>query len=165
MSTVTSINNAVIAQDPLPDSLAPVDVIKNIEDRKVKENERMQIIKDKSQQTEQERAMLQKYIYDNANPSPVLIACLAFGLIVILYVLYLLFLKPSTSGEWHDVYGNIWILNHNLLNGRIKVNINGRCAGSGKVIDNFVRYGDLTGVWDYNNEIAFTEGWSIYRPE
>jgi hypothetical protein len=163
----TSLQNTVINSSPsnstMTNSLAPQDVLKNVERQISDSKERERIIMEKSRQAEREKNLLQKIVYDNANPSPVFVVCVAFGVIVALYVIYLLFLKPSACGEWRDASGNKWELNHNLLSGRIKVRINDFCAGAGQITDNFVRYGDLVGVWDYANEIAFTEGWSIYR--
>jgi hypothetical protein len=144
-------------------SLAPQDVLKSIENDANKERAYQANLVQEALRAEQERALLQKKVYDLSNPSPIFMTVLVVAVVLLMYLIYVLFLKPCMSGEWMDHAGNTWQISHNRFNGNLRVRINGECRGSGKVLDNYVNYGDLIGVWNYGNVIVFTEGWHLER--
>jgi hypothetical protein len=82
---------------------------------------------------------------------------------IILYVIYIIFLKPSVSGTWIDSLGNEWYLNHNTFKNIFTVSINDLPSGKGVLYDNYIRYGELIGIWDYSNTILFTNGITLER--
>ncbi len=144
-------------------STAPADVLKSIEDEAIREQLYQTNLIDASIRAEKERALLQKKVYDLANPSPIFVASVVIAVLLAMYLIYVIFLKPCMSGEWLDHAGNTWDITHNRFTGNFRVRINGECKGSGKALDNYVRYGDLIGVWNYGNVIVFTEGWHLQR--
>lgn len=146
-------------------STAPDDVLKLIERDKQRQQNYETQLKEAAIQAERERALLQKKIYDTSNPSPVFVAAIVMTVLLAMYVLYVLFLKPCLSGAWMDHAGNEWDIAHNRFTGNFQVKINGESSGAGQTLDNYVRYGDLIGVWDYSNLVCFTEGWQLQRIE
>ena len=145
-----------------PVSLAPDDVVKTVEKNNEAERIKQIALAEKSNKLDEERELLQKYVYSSANPSPVVIAIIVLSAFLVIYVIYLVFVKPCLSGEWSDIRGNVWIINHNILTGNLCVRTD---AGEldGKVSDNFVEVGELTGVWNYGNTVIFVDGPTIER--
>jgi hypothetical protein len=146
-----------------PFSLAPADVLKDAEESTREQERYRQRLLEDAVKAERERDLLQKTVYSIANPSPIIVTTIVVAVIAALYVIYVLFLKPCMSGEWVDPKGNIWYIEHNRFSGNFDVFMNGVYVGAGKVIDNYFRFGDLIGVWNYHNMIIFTEGWGIER--
>lgn len=146
-----------------PTSLAPTDVLKNIQDEEWKEKAHQENLIISSIKADKERALLQKKVYDISNPSPIFVTGIVIVILLIMYFIYVIFLKSCMSGEWSDHAGNIWYISHNKFTGNFQVKINNKNRGVGKVLDNYVRYGDLIGVWNYGNIIMFTEGWQLTR--
>jgi len=144
-------------------STAPADVLKQLETSRQKQIEYENKLQEASVRAERERQFLQKTINENANPSPLVIALLVIGVLAALYLFYVFFLKPNLSGEWVDNDGNLWQINHNRLAGTFSVKINNKPGGSGQVIDNFVSFGEMAGVWNYNNYVVFIGGWVLER--
>ncbi len=144
-----------------PVSLAPGDVLNATKENEDAERIKQIVLAEKSNKLEEERKLLQKYVYDSANPSPVIIAGIVLSAVIIIYVIYLIFIKPCLTGDWSDVYGNIWCINHNIITGSLLVE-NGKKI-NGKVSDNFVEIGELTGVWNYGNTIIFIDGPTLER--
>lgn len=143
--------------------LSPADIIKSVELDKQDVVKRAMQVQEASRRAEEERNQLYKYLHSNANPSPITLGISIALLLVSMYVIYCLFAKPNASGEWRDSLGGEWMITHGAFSSDAKVRINGKCGGVIKIIDNFVRYGNLVGVWDYNNEIVFTEGITLNR--
>lgn len=139
------------------------DVLKNLEDEKVREIQYQSRLKEVSQKAEQERQLLQKTVYDNANPNPILVTVCIISVIAILYLAYILLLKPCMSGTWIDKTGTNWDISHNKFSNKFTILIDGEYGGSGKVYDNYVQYGELVGVWNYGDHIQFTDGWGLTR--
>lgn len=144
-------------------STSPADVIKNLEQDAAQSAAREQKLMEDVAKAERDRELLQKRVYEVANPSPILITCVVLGVLLMLYIIYMIFLRPCLSGEWVDPSGNIWHIAHNRMSGQFSVCLNGEPSGSGKVMDNYVQYGDLIGVWNYGRVIVFTEGWHLER--
>ena len=146
-------------------STAPEDVLTSIKQSSQDEEAYYSKLQREANKVEQERKMLQKKIYSDANPSPIFMAGLVVAVLICMYIIYVVLLKPCVSGEWMDHDGNTWDLCQNRFTGTFTVDINDEESGMGQVIDNYVSYGDLVGVWNYGNVIAFTEGWQLNRVE
>lgn len=146
-----------------PDSLLPRDVLQAVQQSEVEERSREIKLQEASRKGERERQILQKHIYDNANPDPLLIVTIGLGVILTMWILYMLYLKPDSSGEWRDDMNNQYILTHNRFTGNVKLRFNGKCGGYAKLVDNYFRYGDLIGVWDYADTIVFVNGMELNR--
>jgi hypothetical protein len=145
-----------------PVSLAPDDVAEALRKEAEDENLKKIVLAEKANKVEEERKLLQKYVYNSANPSPVLIAVIVLVTIVVIYIIYMLFIKPSLSGEWTDISGNIRVISHNVMTGKLNVDCNGNTY-QGKVSDNFVEMENLVGVWNYGNTIIFIDGPTLER--
>jgi hypothetical protein len=139
-------------------STVPAEALRAIEESKRADDARAEKVREANQKLEQERQTLQKIVYDNANPSPILVAVIVLTIIFIIWFVWVIFLKPCASGEWYDNLGNVFHIHHNTLTGVVKVKENGKPAGRAKVIDNFVRFGDMVGVWDYTDSIIYMDG-------
>jgi hypothetical protein len=144
-------------------SLAPEDVIKSVNESLRADARQAAKVKEAGDKLEADRQVLQARIYDNANPSPLLVATIALATLLTMWILYIVFLKPDASGEWRDELNNKYRLTHNRFTGTIRMRINGKCAGYAKVIDNYFRYGDLVGLWDYSDNIIFVNGIQLFR--
>jgi len=120
-------------------------------------------VKAASDAAEQERRMLHKEVHDNANPDPIVVGFCAALVVLAVWILYRMYLKPNASGEWRDSLGEEWQIKHGAFSSDVDVCINGKKAGHMKIIDNYVRYGDLVGVWNYKDTIIFTEGVVLNR--
>lgn len=144
-------------------SSAPSDIILDAEADKRSEVHRRQLLEIEGIKAEEARKLLQKNIYDNSNPSPLFMAIIVLTVLFCLYFVYILFIKPSMTGEWTDISGNIWYIVHNKLTGTLEIEINGYPKGEGQIIGNLVEYGELTGIWNNANTVVFTEGWSLER--
>lgn len=144
-------------------SLTPRDVISNIQQEEIIERSRNVKLLEAVKKAEQEQQMLQKHIYDNANPSPLLVVTISLGVILTMWIIYMIYLKPNATGEWRDDMNNVYILTHNRFTGNVRVRMNGKCRGFAKLIDNYFRFGDLIGVWNYADNITFTNGMEIMK--
>jgi len=147
----------------LNETLTSRDVIAAIQKEDSMDRSREIKLQEASIKAEQERQILQKHIYDNANPSPLLITTIGLGVILTMWIIYMLYLKPDASGEWLDDMNNQYILTHNRITGNVRVRLNGKCKGFAKLIDNYFRYGELIGVWDYSDSIMFVNGIELTR--
>jgi len=139
------------------------DLVLAAEIEEKKEKNRQEALLKETKRIDEEKKLLQRYVYNNANPSPLLLLGIGVAVLFALWVIYIIFLKPTVSGEWYDAYGNKLEICHSKLSGKIKVKLNDEYGGTGLVIDNYVQYGELVGIWNYNNEIAFLDGTVIYR--
>jgi len=144
-------------------NLTANDMLNNIAAEQRASAARAEQVRELSERTKQERSMLQQTVYDNSNPSPIVISILIGGILFVLWSSWIMFLRPSTSGEWRDDMNNVYNLRHNAFTGVVSMKINGQCAGRAKIIDNFVKYGDLNGLWDYQDAIVFIGGLQLYR--
>ena len=145
-----------------PVSLAPGDVDEALQKEIEDENIKKIVLAEKANKVEEERKLLQKYVYNSANPSPVLIAIIVLVAIVVIYLIYMVFIKPCLSGEWTDISGNVRTVSHNIITGNLTIERNGNIY-QGKVSDNFVEMEDLVGVWNYGNTIIFIDGPTLER--
>lgn len=144
-------------------SLTPRDVIANIQQEEVTERSREIKLQEAAKKAEREQQILQKHIYDNANPPALLIVTIGLGIVLTMWIIYMVYLKPNASGEWRDDMNNEYVLTHNRFTGNVRVRMNGKCKGFAKLIDNYFRFGELIGVWDYADNITFINGMQLMR--
>jgi len=147
----------------MSDPISPDSILQTVAADRAKTAAYLNELQRESEKAELEREMLQKHVYENANPSPIFVVAVITAIIVCMYVVYVMFVKPCMSGLWMDVAGNEWVIKHNRFTSEFTVAINGECKGTGQTYDNYVKYGDVVGVWDYANLIATTEGWHLQR--
>jgi hypothetical protein len=147
-----------------PTSSAPGDVLKAITEEKTLNDARTVKIQQASAQLEKERDLLQKHIHDNANPNPIIIVTLMVVILLFLWLMHILFMKPKICGVWRDISGNRIRIKKNILSNIATVHVNSKYSGYLIVLDNFIKYGDLVGVWDYSNTILFMDGIEWLRP-
>lgn len=147
----------------MTETILPRDVIAEVQKSDAADASREAKLQEASRKAERDKQMLQKHIYDNANPPPLLIVTISLGVVLTMWIIYMMFLKPDASGEWRDDMNNNYILTHNRFTGNVRVRMNGRCRGFAKLIDNYFRFGDLVGVWDYGDNISFINGMQLMR--
>lgn len=129
--------------------------VQNINEQKQKiyENDRKRL--------ERAEYYLKKYVHENANPSPVFVLGIFILVLVILWVLYLMFIKPNASGIWYDDENNMWEINHCYFRG-LTVRLNGENVKC-QISDNLFKCGSLLGIWNYSDIIVFINGGSLTR--
>lgn len=127
-----------------------------------------------AKKTKEEADSLQQFVYNNANPNPVVVAFSIIGIIAGLWFLHILFLKPSISGKWSDSDDCIWDIHHNKFTNNISVkrvvrgtgklsNAKFTETGCGVVMDNLFKYKNIIGVWNYSDVILFVDGGGLQR--
>jgi len=131
-------------------------------DRKLKEK-RTKDIKIASEQAELEANMLIKYVENNSNPNPLYIIIYSIVIFLLIWIIYVFFIKSNASGEWIDNNNNIWYLKHNYVIGSLKVLVNDSTMLNCRLSGNLFRCNDLIGVWDYNDNIIFVGGGWLTR--
>jgi hypothetical protein len=139
-------------------SLAPEDVVNSIKKEAERDAAYEAAVRKVAEQTEKDKVLLQKHVYDNANPDPMLVAAIGMVVLLILWFMYMMLLKPSLTGVWYDKVGNRIYLKHNKLDDVVSVHVNMVYAGHAKNVDNLFQYGSLIGIFDYNNRIIFMDG-------
>lgn len=134
---------------------SPSDVVMELDaiaDRKVAESQELA-------RTQADADVLKVYVEKNANPSPAVITLIVIGVLIAVWLFYVLFLAPNASGEWYDTNGNMIVVEHCRLTGRAECNNSMKC----EISDNLVSLDDRIGVWDYDNVILFVGGGSLVR--
>ena len=124
-----------------------------IERERETEKARQIALLENAAKAEEERKLLQKTVYDSSNPSPIFVTCMVIGTLLIMYIVYVIFLKPCMSGIWIDIAGNQWYIDHSVVKNIFTVYID----------DNYLQFGDLVGVWNYSDQIFFTDGFELNR--
>jgi len=77
-----------------------------------------------NQEAEKKRAMLQKYIYENSNPNPVIVVICAVVIVAVVYLVYLAYIKPCASGKWYEERTRrVWHVDHNKLTDALDISI------------------------------------------
>ncbi len=116
-----------------------------------------------------EAKLLHHDIYKNANPHPLFITLLLICIIGVIWLLYVMFIKPVASGEWIDRQkGHIWFIQHNQFTNKLEVVILSKkgdvvYTGKGKVADYIIKVNGVIGIWDYKDAIVFIEGGGLQR--
>lgn len=106
---------------------------------------------------------LQTVIYENANPSPWFIAMAIIGLLLGIWIIYVILLKPNMSGEWYDHNGQQWIIEHGLFNDLLCVRIAAGPKITCQLSGNTFKCVDKLGVWNYGNVVLFLRGGYLTR--
>lgn len=108
--------------------------------------------------------ILQNILTKSANPSPIYIVLLTIFVLVILWMLHYIFIKPKLTGEWYPDAGNdVWHLKHKFMSNEVSVKINEKDKGHLKAIDNLIMYNNILGIWNYENTVIFTNGLILTR--
>ena len=142
----------------------PNQVIREINDSVAQRNLENSVIQQASDRNDERAQILQKHIYDLAHPNPVIVALCIIGFLVMLWIFYLIFIKPNMSGEWYDAKGDCIVVSHNLLTNSVLVKRKtDKTAIEALVLDNLFKMNDHVGVWDYNNSIVFIDGPTLTR--
>lgn len=123
----------------------------------------MRILQEHAKIVEEERNLLQKIVYDVSNPSPIIITCIVLGTLLLMYIVYLVFIKPTLKGNWIDNYGNEYYIKHLPWQLTFYILHNGAVTGQGRVLDNYISLKDVAGVWNYDDEIIFVDGTVLSR--
>lgn len=144
-------------------SSSPSDVLKLIKDHREQNELHEREFAEKLMKVERERQLLQKTLYESANPSPIYITLLVVFIVIVLYIIYMMFFKPCMTGTWLDHTGTEWNIIHNRFTGNFTVKKLNENDSYGNVADNYVQYGNLTGIWNYKDTIKFLEGWTLQR--
>ena len=116
-----------------------------------------------------EALLLQEHIYDNANPSPVLITILIVGILFLLWLLYIVYMKNSMSGSWYDSDNRCWDIHHNKFSDELRIEIsenNGKkkvSRGVGSISGSLFKYEDHIGLWNHSNIILFVNGGGLVK--
>jgi hypothetical protein len=129
----------------------------------LKNSEKDKLTEFNSRLQNSDKPYIKNIIYESANPSPIIILLVVIIIVISLFLIYILFLKPSISGEWYDNKGNKWLINHNVLLNKASVEINNNFNFQCTIIDNYIKCSDLVGAWDYNNTIVFMDGIILSR--
>lgn len=106
---------------------------------------------------EEQRERLQRTVQLSANPSPVLLAGIFVGVLLVMWVVHVMFIKPSMSGMWYEAQRAVHV-DHNRLTGVLRVVYDGQLLPDGLVVDNLVNVGGRIGVWDYRATVYMLDG-------
>jgi hypothetical protein len=139
----------------------------NIEANKILEQVRREE-KNKEQRTnddtiklEQAESLVRRIVYDNSNPNPVLIAGIFAGIMIVIWFIYVMMIKPNASGEWYDDKGNRWDLDHYRMGG-ITALVRGKLVNC-TLSDNMFKCGNMMGIWNYSDVIILVGGGNLTR--
>lgn len=144
-------------------SLSAAEQMAIIERERETEKARQTALLENAAKAEEERKLLQKTVYDSSNPSPIFVTCMVIGTLLIMYIIYVVFLKPCMSGIWIDTAGNQWYIDHSVVKNIFTVYVDDNYGGTGYIYDNYLQFGDLVGVWNYSDQIFFTDGFELNR--
>lgn len=100
---------------------------------------------------------LQRSIILSSNPSPIMLAMIFVVVLVGLWFIHLVFIKPSMSGIWHEGPLRIYV-DHNRMTDVIHVRYGDEWLPDGFITDNLVNIGGRIGVWDYRSLIYMLDG-------
>lgn len=140
------------------ESLAPDDIARKIKQEEADEALRIQQLKEAASRAEQEQQLLQKYVTKSAHPSPLVVLICAGILIAVVWLVYMYYIKPNISGYWISNDSNIYCIKHDPI--QSSATINGHKM---TIIDNYLKYQDVIGVWDYSNQIRWLNGQTFNR--
>lgn len=95
------------------------------------------------------------------NPNPIILVLIIIGVMMVMGAVYIMYVKKSISGIWHDAEGNSHVILHNKWINTIVVDdtYNGTTAGHLVVINKNEEI--LTGLL-VNNQIQWGDGSSWY---
>lgn len=124
-------------------------------------------VKRVSDETEQKANTIKKIVNRVANPHPLTISLAIIVVLVSMYLIYILFIRPCLDGNWIDTSGVEYSLRHDKLSGRVDMTaykhhreIN---KSKGEIIDNYIVLAGVPGVWDYADNIILFNGVEMKR--
>ena len=113
------------------------------------------------QKTIEQTVVMQSHIYANANMHPMRVVLMCIGVVVILYIIYILY-KPNASGLWIASDGKEWKIHHCRWFSNIKCTSSDMHM-SGFIRGNLVTINDNVGIWNYGDVILLLDGGSLQR--
>lgn len=140
------------------ESLAIDDLAKQLKREEAEEELRIQQLKETAKRAEQEQQLLQKHVTKLSNPSPLVVLICAGLIIGVVWLVYMYYIKPNISGYWISNDSNIYCIKHDPI--QSSATINGHRM---TIIDNYLKYNDVIGVWDYSNQIRWLNGQTFNR--
>jgi hypothetical protein len=133
-------------------------LIKSDQERRNKE------LKEQIDENKKNTKVLQNILTKSANPSPVYIIIIVIGVIIALWFIHYIFIKPKLTGEWYPESGSdVWKLKHRFMSNTVDVTINEKKHGTLEVVDNLISYNGRIAIWNYGNTILFTNGMILTR--
>ena len=91
------------------------------------------------------------------NPNPLIIVLIILGSMILMYFIFVQFVKKSVAGTWLDDNKNINIINHNKWKDSISINDNSNGFVKGHMIIVYMFDKVKTGIW-LNDKINWTDG-------
>jgi hypothetical protein len=149
-------------------NISGADVAARVDELKARDDSINMMRQRVAEKTNNEAAVLQSYIYSNANPNPaVVVLCVAI-VVLGLWLIHLAFLKPCVSGKWLDATGNIWHMKHNRFTDKLDVVVVSKSNKTGDNLDgemlgNMFKCGEFIGVWDLQDSILLIHGGLLQR--
>jgi hypothetical protein len=105
--------------------------------------------------------ILRGVVNENANPSPVLVAAVFAGIMIAVWIIYAMLIKPDASGEWVDDRNDHWELKHGIF-GSLCATHNYRTVPC-TMSDNMFKCGNILGIWNYADVIILVGGGNMTR--
>jgi hypothetical protein len=141
--------------------LGNVEANKIVEQVRREEQYKKQRTEEDTIKLEQADSLVRRIVYDNSNPNPVLIAGIFAGMMIVVWLIYVMMIKPNASGEWHDDKGNRWDLDHCRMGG-ITALVGGESVNC-TLSDNMFKCGNMMGIWNYSDVIILVGGGNLTR--
>lgn len=139
----------------------PGEIIDNLEKDKTKREEQLKQTENK---LEKDSLVIEKIIYNSANPSPVVVALVILLIIVVVWLLYVFLLKPNMSGRWIINDKIIVGVEHCKWSNNIYImNSRGVQIDQGKLVGNILRLPKLIGLWDGDDLVMFPDYGAMKR--
>ena len=131
-------------------------VVENLQSQANEANQ-LEEIKKIAAETKEKGKLLQTTVYDNSNPHPAKVAMIFALILMAIWLIYLLFVKPNMSGVWIDTNGNKWIIEQSVHGDtRVKVIMKGKTIkGKARITGNIFKFKGTVGVWNYNDVVVF----------
>ena len=113
------------------------------------------------QVVEGRRDKLQRVVDDNANPHPAFVLAVFVLVLLAVFVVYCLSLKPNASGEWVDDVGNKWVIDQSCF-ADTTATFNGDPVEI-EINHNMVKSHNMIGIWNYDDDIILVGGGNLTR--
>lgn len=114
-------------------------------------------LKTTENQLEDQANRLQRYVTLSANPSPVMLAVIFVAVLIGLWAIHMVFIKPSMSGVWYEGPLRIFV-DHNRMTDVLRIKYGDAWLPDGYVTDNLINIGGRIGVWDYRALVYMLDG-------
>jgi len=143
-------------------SIPGADATLFLDEEKQKEN----LINMEKTKLNKDAKILEQIVYKNANPHPIVITISIVIIIFSIWLIYIIFMKPNASGQWMDQNHYIWEIDHDKFTNGAIITIhykNRKKVIHCHILDNLIKCGNQTGIWDYKNMITFINGPKLLR--